>query len=58
MTGKWRKSSYSTAQNDCVEVHSSLGALRDSKNPEGPRLDVRRAALARFVDAVKADRLG
>jgi len=58
MTDTWRKSSYSAAQNECVEIHGSLDAVRDSKNPEGPRLDVRRTTLTRFVDAVKVNRLG
>jgi hypothetical protein len=35
----WRKSSYSTQNGACVEVHGDLSALRDSKNPDGPKLD-------------------
>jgi hypothetical protein len=35
----WRKSSFSGGNGgDCVEVASTLGALRDSKNPAGPVL--------------------
>jgi hypothetical protein len=35
----WRKSSFSHGNGgDCVEVASTLGALRDSKNPSGPVL--------------------
>jgi hypothetical protein len=39
----WRKSSFSDTGNGCVEVARTLAAIRDSKNPEGPRLsaDVR-----------------
>jgi len=39
----WRRSSRSVNGQDCVEVAGSLSALRDSKNPAGPRLaaDVR-----------------
>jgi hypothetical protein len=38
---RWRKSSFSGATNgDCVEVAvaPTLVAVRDSKNPDGPRL--------------------
>lgn len=43
---RWRKSSYSGGSNTtggCVELAHDLGAVRDSKNPEGPVLtgDVR-----------------
>ena len=39
----WRKSSFSDQGNGCVEVARTLGAVRDSKNPDGPvlRVDVR-----------------
>ena len=37
-TLRWRKSSYSSGQNgNCVEL-AYLGAMRDSKNPDGPVL--------------------
>jgi len=49
----WRKSSYSGSENACVEV--SAVAVRDSKNPAGPRLHI--ADLARFLNPVKAGRL-
>jgi Domain of unknown function (DUF397) len=39
----------------CVEVASTLSAVRDSKNPNGPTL---RVGLGAFLDAVKAGRLG
>lgn len=50
----WRKSSVSTSGADCVEV-SRTGAVRDSKNPDGP---VIRTDLGKLVGAVKAGRLG
>jgi hypothetical protein len=39
----WRKATSSNVGNGCVEVARDLGAVRDSKNPDGPRLrfDVR-----------------
>lgn len=50
----WRKSSYSSAENACVELRGDLATLRDSKNPGGPIL---RADLAAFVAAVKDGRI-
>lgn len=49
----WRKSSFSDTGNGCVEVACTLGAVRDSKNPEGPHLTLDVRAL---VGAVKAER--
>lgn len=57
----WRKSSYSssTGQN-CVEVATNLPrivAVRDSKNPDGPRLLVSSAqwrSFTRYLKALKA----
>ena len=45
----WRKSSHSGAGNDCVEIAlvADGAAVRDSKNPDGPRL--------RFADNQWAD---
>jgi hypothetical protein len=39
---EWRKSSFSGTNSDCVEVSVSPDrvGLRDSKNPDGPRLSV------------------
>lgn len=48
----WRKTSRSSTNTNCVEV-SNLGAVRDSKNPNGPRLP----GAARLVAAVKAGNL-
>jgi uncharacterized protein DUF397 len=47
---RWRKSSQSQSGGDCVEVASTLDALRDSKNPTGPTLRAPNlAALLRYV---------
>ncbi|MEV5259986.1 DUF397 domain-containing protein [Streptomyces anulatus] len=50
---RWVKSSYSDSSNpnDCVEVAAAPDAVhvRDSKNLQGPRLAVARAAWEAFV---------
>lgn len=48
----WRKASRSGAQSNCVEL-GSVGAVRDSKNPEGPVLT---AELSVLLGAVKTGR--
>ncbi|MFF3613715.1 DUF397 domain-containing protein [Streptomyces sp. NPDC002580] len=54
----WHKSTYSGASGgDCLEVaegHPTLVPVRDSKNPEGPRLTFRARAWAAFLEGVKA----
>jgi uncharacterized protein DUF397 len=46
----WRKSSYSAQETDCVELRPD-GAVRDSKNPDGPFLTMDlRATLAAVKD--------
>jgi hypothetical protein len=48
----WRKSSFSSANSNCVEVSSTtpLQVLaRDSKNPSGPTLTFARASWTAFV---------
>jgi hypothetical protein len=50
--GVWHKSSHSGGGNDCVEI-AVLGkttAVRDSKNPSGPRLEFHSARWAAFID--------
>ncbi|WP_242882391.1 DUF397 domain-containing protein [Actinomadura litoris] len=52
----WRKASRSTNNGgDCVEVANAPGhvAVRDSKDPQGPHLILRRADFREFADAIK-----
>lgn len=54
----WRKSSHSGQQGDCVEL-GDLGdgvAVRDSKNPTGPKLRFSRRALSELATAIKNER--
>lgn len=57
MTTTWRKSSHSGTQSgsECVEVGRFPQAIgiRDSKDPEGPRLVVGRDEFAALVAALK-----
>ncbi len=59
MKYKWRKSSYTGGQGNCVEVaplpHGA--AVRDSKDPSGPVLRFADDAWRDFVSAVKDGRL-
>ncbi|MDT0448801.1 DUF397 domain-containing protein [Streptomyces hesseae] len=51
----WRKSSYSLAHGDCVEVASPLVrsiAVRDSKDPQGPALAFSSESWSTFVTVV------
>ena len=52
-SAEWRKSSHSGGNNECVEVGfvGGVGAIRDSKNPDGPVLI---ADVGRLVAAIKA----
>ena len=56
----WRKSSYSgTNGGDCVEVARKLPglvAVRDSKDPDGPKLVTSPTAWRAFTVGVKAGR--
>ncbi|MGH3965140.1 MAG: DUF397 domain-containing protein [Pseudonocardiaceae bacterium] len=50
----WRKSSHSGEDNNCVELVHTPGAIRDSKNPEGPVLLV--PDLPAFLRGIKQGR--
>lgn len=50
-SARWIKSSYSSANGDCVELTSTLDRIRDSKNPHGPTLLV---DAARLIQAIKS----
>ncbi|WP_405743532.1 DUF397 domain-containing protein [Streptomyces sp. NBC_01525] len=58
---RWFKSSHSDNGGNCIEVAAVLVAsrgvvpVRDSKDPDGPRLSVPATAFASFVAGVKAD---
>ncbi|WP_083950871.1 DUF397 domain-containing protein [Actinomadura rubrobrunea] len=55
----WRKASRSTGSGeDCVEVaRMRVGvAVRDSKNPSGPKLTLSRQEFARFAESVRRGR--
>lgn len=57
----WRKSSYSSGNGgNCVEVARNLPgavAVRDSKDPDGPKLTFGPAAWAAFTAAIRDDAL-
>jgi hypothetical protein len=54
---RWRKSSYSDNGGNCVEVGNGDNVLvRDSKNPDGPRLAFGRDAWELFAAKVKTGR--
>ncbi len=56
----WRKSTYSASNGgDCVEVAPNSGrlvAVRDSKNPDGPKLLLTPAQWRAFTTGIKAVR--
>ena len=59
MPAQWRKSSYSGANGACVEVAHlpEAVAVRDSKDPTGPKLIFTPHAWAAFVDHTKGEQL-
>ncbi|MBW8485272.1 DUF397 domain-containing protein [Actinomadura parmotrematis] len=59
VTTSWRKSSYSgSAGDDCVELAGAVDGvlLRDSKDPDGPKLAFGRVVLAALADEIRAGR--
>jgi len=64
---RWRKSSYSSATGQCVEVAAvtrpggaseHVVAIRDSKDPHGPKLIVTPAQWRAFTATVKTGEFG
>jgi hypothetical protein len=58
---EWRKASYSTGNGgNCVEVGAGphLVAVRDSKDPDGPRLAFSADAWGTFIRQIKRQRPG
>nr|WP_242902542.1 DUF397 domain-containing protein [Actinomadura terrae] len=56
---EWRKSSRSGSEGgNCVEVATdeAVIALRDSKDPQGPRLELRRRAFGVLLGEIRAGR--
>ena len=55
MNVNWRKSTYSFANGNCVEVGTGHGvvAVRDSTDPDGPVIDVSPRAWIEFTESVK-----
>lgn len=49
----WRKSSVSANGGNCVEVRGDLGAVRDSKNADGPALAIGKQAVTALVRALR-----
>lgn len=57
----WQKSSHSGTDGNCVEIARSLHgivAIRDSKNPGGPKLMFTSQAWDLFITGVKTRELG
>ncbi|MEU2516317.1 DUF397 domain-containing protein [Streptomyces syringium] len=54
---KWRKSTYSDEQDDCLEIADNIPtgiiAVRDSKHPHHPALTFHPTAWHAFVTAVR-----
>ncbi|MEU1304593.1 DUF397 domain-containing protein [Streptomyces shenzhenensis] len=61
---RWFTSSYSDNGGNCIEVATNLAAphglvpVRDSKNPNGPVLDLPAHAFTAFVAEVKTGQFG
>ncbi|MCG6493064.1 DUF397 domain-containing protein [Kitasatospora sp. A2-31] len=53
---KWRKSTYSNGEGDCIEVADGLPGIlpvRDSKDPDGPALTFTTSAWQAFIAAIR-----
>jgi hypothetical protein len=55
---QWRKSSHSSGDGQCVELAQldQTVAVRDSKNPNGPKLVFTHQAWATFIRSLKDGR--
>lgn len=53
---RWRKSRLSGSSGSCVELAHTRDMVRDSKNPEGPRLVLGPGAVDMLIEFVKRDR--
>jgi hypothetical protein len=54
---QWSKSSYSSANGACVEVAKNLRgivAIRDSKDPDGPKLRISSAGWQTFLSRLRS----
>jgi hypothetical protein len=50
---RWRKSTYSGMESDCIELSSTLDAIRDSKNPS---INLAVPHLDNFIRSLKRGR--
>jgi hypothetical protein len=57
---RWRTSSHSSGNGECVEVADArpVVAVRDSKDPDGPKLAFTPQAWKAFTTRAKRDSLG
>jgi hypothetical protein len=54
-SARWRKSSYSDGQANCVEVMTAgVVTVRDSKSPDGTRLTLTPDAWRLFIERLTA----
>jgi uncharacterized protein DUF397 len=52
---RWRKSTYSNPDGDCLEIDGSIASIRDSKNPE-VEIRIGRRAVTAFIAKLTPDR--